>query len=93
MRLARETISLILDKDLVKATVQKTPCSHVKDMFAPSTISQLLVISAAINFCVLAYFSSIFLVKLMSSKFVERYSLALTLRNLSEDTPWVIGKV
>ncbi len=71
--------------------------SHVKDMLAPSTLSQLLVILAAIIFCVLAYFSSIFLLKLscklMSSKLVERNLLMLTLRNLSEVTPWVIGKV
>lgn len=67
---------------------------NVSPGFEPGSLGgHVLAASLTINCCLVLFFSSIRLVKLVSCKLGEQCPAALTIRNLTEDHPWVIGKM
>ena len=74
------------------------PCSGWRGStllgYAPGSMgSYALAASLTINACLVVYFCSVRVVSMVSTRFSERYSAAMTVRNLAEDHPWIIGKV
>ena len=74
------------------------PCSGWRGStllgYAPGSMgSYALAASLTINACLVVYFFSVRVVSAVSTRLSERYSVAMTVRNLAEDHPWIIGKV
>ena len=74
------------------------PCSGWRGStllgYAPGSMgSYALAASLTINACLVVYFFSVRMVSVVSTRLSERYSVAMTVRNLAEDHPWIIGKV
>ena len=74
------------------------PCSGWRGStllgYAPGSMgSYALAASLTINACLVVYFCSVRVVSMVSTRFSERCSAAMTVRNLAEDHPWIIGKV
>ena len=62
--------------------------------YAPGSMeSYALAASLTIHACLVVYHCSVRAVSVVSARLSERSNFALTVRNLSEDHPWIIGKL
>ena len=58
-----------------------------------SMASYALAASLTINACLVVYHCSVRAVSVVSTRLSERYNCAMTVRNLAEDHPWIVGKL
>ncbi len=60
----------------------------------PGSIAPYVFIaSLTFNACVVLFFCAIAAARLVCGRLIEKHQAAVTLKHLTEDSPWIVGKV